>query len=179
MTAETLKLRSSVKSSLKKFVLIRGTVLAVLGVCILLYGALFLAVETLAVWGFPMLFVAIALIAIGLMPYRRLCRREKRPDEIVENGNLALHYNMEGRPTFTIPLVSIDRKAYVEKGRDYGIAIWLKQPLPQKLIVFNPNVDMEKYQQESLKRHGSDLFFPYFTERSYKALTAFEEVEED
>lgn len=173
MSAEQLKLRSSVKPTLMRFVLIRGTILGFIGACLLLYGALFLPAETLKMWGFPILILALILIAVGLIPYRRLTRRERYPDELIVDGSNTIHFNIRGEPTFSIPLQNMERYSYLEKGRLYGLGIWLKQPEKDKIEIHNSKFDLEKYKLTSQKQYECDIFLPFFTQRSYNILNAF------
>jgi hypothetical protein len=175
MTAEQLKLRTSIKETLKRFVLIRGTVLGIIG-CILLYAALFLPVDQLKIWGFPIILLAGGLIAVGFIPYRTLTKREHKPDELIIEGDYALHFNAQGEPTFTIPLSNVERYSYLEKGNLYGIGLWLKEP-NGKVEVHNEQFDLDKFQQNSQKKYECDLFLPYFTQRSYNILNAFHQEE--
>ena len=69
-----------------------------------------------------------------------------------------------------MPRVSIDRIADLAKGSDYGIGIWLKSPLPKKILVSDRNFKMRSFLEESFKKHRCHLYLPYFTERALKAI---------
>lgn len=153
-----LKLRSSIRSSLLRFTLWKGTLMAALGASVLLYAGLYMPVDTLNKWGLPMLLVGGGLITLGLLPYRKLKRLEIKPDELMLSET-HLQFTSQGKLMITIPLQSIDKTAYLEEGRQYGIGVWLKKPLPRL-----PS------SQQKMQRFGCSLFFPYFSERAYTLL---------
>jgi hypothetical protein len=173
---ETLKLRNSIKPALIHFTLIRGTVLGAIGICLILYTGIFLPPIALQYWGSLILLVGGGLITWGLLPYRRLRRLEVKPYEIVAVENKALHYLSNGKSLFSIPTQSIHRITYFEKNKDYGIAIHLKYPLPEKIRVQDVRFNFDAFQKKSLKKYDCDLFLPYFSERSWRALKDFQNV---
>lgn len=165
---EGYKLRSSIRTSLMRFVLMKGTAIALIGALLLLYGGIFLPVDVLSIWGFPLMLAGGGLIAAGLLPYRLLSRLERKPDELIVNTNELILIS-QGRPCLTIPCQSIARTAYIEYGRCYGIAIWLKTPIPEKVIVHTSRFP-KRYQKNTHKYYDCTLFLPYFTERSFTTL---------
>ncbi|MBA3957825.1 MAG: hypothetical protein H0X51_05460 [Parachlamydiaceae bacterium] len=169
---ETLKLRSSIKPSVMRRTVLYGTVCAAIGAFILLYSALFLSVETLSTWGLLILVVSGTLISVGLLPYRKLTRLERHPHELIAIEDQALQFYVRGQLVLTIPSISVQRYTYIVNGQDYGIAVHLKQPLPEKLVVHEHSFKMRKFQERSRKKYNCDLFFPYFSERSYDELVA-------
>lgn len=168
-----LKLRSSIKPSYMRFVLIRGTILAALGAIILLYGALYLPVSNLSVYGLPLLCIAGIFITIGLRPYRRLCKLEKQPHELIATGEQGLNIAFNGKATMYIPLNSIKTIDYIEIGRQYGIGIDLEKPVPEKIIVKDGDFDIDRFEERSQENYQSDIFIPFFSERSFRQLTEF------
>jgi hypothetical protein len=120
-------------------------------------------------WGLPIFLTSIALITLGMLPYRKLKLLEMNP-YILKWDDEWLHFVTKGKTLFSIPLVSIAETKYVQKGKGYGIGLWLKKPLPQKMIVCDRHFDLDAYMKRSQSEHGCDLFFPYFTERSARAL---------
>jgi hypothetical protein len=165
-----LKLRSSIRSSLMRFVLFRGTLIAALGGTLLLYGAIALPENTLRLWGLPILLIAGGLMTIGMLPYRKLTQLEKNPYEIIAPDEKSIHFAKNGKALFIIPVESVERTAFLDRGDMYGIRIWLKRPIPQKMIVQDPKFNMEKFQKDSLKKFNCDLFLPYFSAHSYASL---------
>lgn len=146
MEQETIKLRTSIKTPLMRRVVLRGSFLALLGAAILLYAGVVMPVDSLSIWGLPLLLVSGSLITLGLLPYRKLTRLEKKPDELIISEN-QIQYIVRGKSSLTIPQQNIARTAYVEHGNMYGICVWLKHPTPNK---------NSRY----------DLFFPYFSEKA-------------
>jgi len=171
MTVKSVcKIRSSIKPPLKRAVLFRGTVLGGMGGLLLLMGGVFIPLSLLKIFGLPLLIVAIFLITKGLLPYRRLCQMETKPNEIVLLGDDHLKFSMLGKHILTVPKSSIDEVKYIEKDNDYGIALWLKQTAPEKIVIHRQTFEIGKYQQESQKNHGCDLFFPFFNRHAYNTL---------
>ncbi len=62
---------------------------------------------------------------------------------------------------------------YVEKEELYGIALWVK-PTPEKIKILDERFDLEGFLFESHQKFGCDLFFPYFTEESFKLISLLE-----
>jgi hypothetical protein len=173
MSNDILKIRSSIKSSLLRLILIRGTIIAGVGALFIFLAAAFLTVTLLNTWGFLILCLAVSLIGIGMIPYRKLTRLEKKPYEIIAEDNSKLHFKILGNPAFMIPCVSIQNMKYLEKGNIYGIAIFLKRPLTEKILINEQNFDMRKFQKNSQKKYACDLFLPYFSQRSFNELSEF------
>lgn len=157
-----IKVRSSIKPRLMRHIILRGSIFAVMGSLIFLYAGIFMPVAILSAWGIPLLFIAGGLLAIGLLPYRRLSRLERKPDELAANESSLIFHHL-GRPVMTIPVTSIKRMAYLDHGNKYGIGLWLKDPLPEKIIIHD-----RRYKPDA--SFNADLFFSYFTERSYQEL---------
>ena len=166
-----LKLRSSVHSSLKRQMLWQGTLLALVGLSILGYSSLFFSSADLGIWGFLLFCLGIGFISAGLIPYRRLCRLEINPHEIVVLDEVTIKFNWQGKSTLTVPWISVSKTAYMKRShKNYGIGIWLKQPAPEKVIVHDLNFNVRCFQDGSRRLYGCDLFLPFFSEHSYKEL---------
>lgn len=133
----------------------------------LLIAGAFIPVSLLKTWGLAILIVALLLITIGLIPYRRLTKLETSPDEI-HCDDTFLFFIRKGKPIYQIPLSTIDRLEYVEKDALYGLCIWLKAT-EEKIKVFNPEIACHQHPI----CQGADLFFPYFSERSCKEIQEF------
>lgn len=176
---ETIKLRSSIKPSLKRIAVIRGTLLAAIGMGILLYGTLFMSVTDLTQWGWLMFLVAGVLTAAGLIPYRKLTKLEREPYEIAVIQDLSLTFSSNQHQLFTIPITAIQRFDHQDKDELYGIRIWLQHPPKEKVIIQDPYFDIKAFENRSRKLWECDLFLPYFTERSYKSLQDHLSVDED
>lgn len=157
-------LRSSIKPSLMRKTLWQGTVLAALGAFIFLYAGVAIQRTTLQTWGIPILGVGLALITLGLLPYRRLTRLELNPYKIVIASETEFTF-FKGIPLFTIPFAAIDTISFYDGKKDYGICIKLKNTPTEKVIVHTSSTCLKVFQ-----RNGCDLFFPYFTRRSFDEL---------
>lgn len=89
------------------------------------------------------LIAGLGLIALGLIPYRRLQRLEVRPNELVISEHGLIYYK-GGDLQWKLPYSSIQRLSFQETAWRYGIAL-----------------DVEG---------RFDLFLPYFTKRSFQIL---------
>lgn len=173
MEKQKASLRSSVSSAMMQKTLLRGTFLGGLGVLILLAAGIFVPPDQMKVWG-PFFFLfSLGLITFGLLPYKKLKRLEEKPYTLTIEGEEWLHLSSQGKPLFSIPISSIDHIDYMDRSDPYGIAVFLKNPLPKKLTVQDPNFDLAAFYQRSLNQHQCDLFLSYFSRRSFIALQEF------
>lgn len=170
MEEAVLTLRSSIKASLKKQTIIRGTILGGLGISLWLFGAIALPENTLNFWGWPILLIGGILIVIGLLPYRRLSRLENRPHEIVVTDLEELYCSMHGTPFFKIALENIEEMAYLDDENRYGIGLWIKLPKNKYIEVLYPSLVLETYLKDCQKHYFCDVFLPFFSKRSFEEL---------
>lgn len=176
METETLKLRNTIQPALIRVAIFRGSILGAMGVALLLFG-IFLPVSILKYWGFPLFLAAGGLITWGLLPYRQLRALETMPNELVAIENKYLQYRIKGKNILKIPFQSIRELHYMEKGSTYGIGILLKDPLPEKIVIHDTTFNIDRFQEMSLIKFKSDLFFPYFSKRSFDELWNFWQIE--
>ena len=170
MENEQTTLRSTVLPSVMHRLLWRGSCFAIAGAACLLIPGILMPPLLMGVWGLPTFILGMGLIAWGLIPYRRLRSLEENPYRLILVGETALTFTSKGKPLFTTPRKSIEEIRYFEKENTYGIALWLKSPLPEKLQVENESFDLNGFRERSKKVHGCDLFLPYFSQRSFTTL---------
>lgn len=173
MGSDSIKLFSSIKPALMRAYLVRGTFIAMLGLLLLVYGGTFLDVHSLTIWGIPILFVGSGLIAYGLIPYRRLCRFEKNPSELIVDESGFVQFIEGGKLVYSIPLENIEHLDYYEKGNNYGICVTLKDKAEQKVIVHQSRFNASQYQRHCRKIYDCDLFIPYFGRRAFTRLAFY------
>ncbi len=154
--ADTLSLFSCVHPQLMRSTLFRGVGLALLGLTPLIYAGLFLPVTPLNRWGAPLFLLSMLLITWGLLPYRKLTRLEKKPDQLLIQENGTIEYYVRGILQLSMAQDEIDHVSYFHSPSKYGIALWRK----------------------ASKQEISPLFFPYFSERSYRELESLLEPKE-
>jgi hypothetical protein len=177
---ERLILRTSVASKLKKRKLYSGTLLAFFGVSILVGLGAMTPPDLLAEWGWLIYLVSLGMIAIGLIPYRHLCRLETSPYELHAVGLESLEYFQNKQKILTVPKSAILNYAYLESedGKDNGIAFWLTKE--SQIKVHHATFDAAAFRRNSRETQQADLFFPYFSRRAYEDLKCWwEEKEED
>jgi len=130
---------------------------------IILLGGTVLPLEQLKFWGIPIFISGITLIAIGLMPYKRLSQLQLKPHEIHYDGE-ALLFCKQGGALFKIQESSIAKMEYREKEKLYGIAIFLKRPIEEPVKVLQSQFNFEAFSVHSAEHFEQcDLFFPYFS----------------
>jgi hypothetical protein len=138
MNEDFLKLRTSIKPELMRKALFRGSLLGGTGVFLLVISGIFMPVPILSQWGIPIFLLAMLLIAFGMIPYRKLTRLEKSPNEIIISSDDLLTYCRKGKIIFQISLSSISSCSYIDDESVYGIKLILQE--------------------------GQEIFLPYFTE---------------
>lgn len=126
-----------------KWILIQGSLLAILGALMLVFSGIFLPVVILKKWGLLIFLFSLGLIAAGLIPYRRLQRLEIKPDQLIllEKG---LIYKKAGDQEWQFSFDSIQSVDFVDNPWRYGILLRIENQW--------------------------DVFLPYFTRRSYDEL---------
>lgn len=158
---DQLTLRSSLKPALMKSMLWQGTILAALGAILLLLGGILLPPTELNNWGLPVFIVSIALITIGLLPYRRLRRLETKPYRIIVDKDW-LELTLQDKTLLSIPWESIEKFIYIDQKQMYGIGIILKKPLPKQVVIYT--------KKRILFSQECDVFLPYFSKHAYQVV---------
>lgn len=126
--------------------------------------------EQLTPWGWLLYAVALGLITLGLLPYRKLTMLEKRPNEIRLVNNCRMDVCLQGIPTLSIPYKTIAKVAYLPNSSPYGIALTYKTPVEEKIVLLNPAFKATAYQEKSINMYSCDCFLPYFSRRSFELL---------
>lgn len=168
--SEILKIRSSLSTDLMRHVLMRGSLLAAIGIGLMAYAGTFFSLQTLHDWGWIIYALAIGLITFGLLPYRKLGRLEKKPHQIILGDDDTLIFYFQGKKTFSIPLEIIEKTDFQQDKYKYGIKIFLKKPVNNKIIIHDPSFNMQRFMAQSHKSYNCDLFLPYFSKRGFELL---------
>lgn len=108
---------SSMKSVHLKRRLFWGTPAALLGAVLLLYESI-VRID----WGFPLFLLAFCLMAIGLLPYRRLKKLDAFPSQIVITEERLIYFQ-QGKVRVEIPLNAIRKLKEYESYFSYGITV--------------------------------------------------------
>ncbi len=162
---DSITIRTSIRPGLKRFLLIRGTLLALIGVALLIYSGVFISVETLTNWGAAIVLVSFLLMAWGLVPYKRITKMEENPNKLVITEDEHLHYHRHGKDILTFPLKAIKDVKFIGEKSLYGIALELEPDWKEKVPDPALSVVMQMFLYSMKKRHQFDRFFPYFSER--------------
>lgn len=163
MARDCIKIDTTVTSPLKRWILFRGTILALLGVGIFFYAGIYLPKELLAAFGIPLWLLGISLIAFGLIPYKLICRLENNPYELIITDDNQLHYVRRGKKIFTVPLYEIEKIETIGGSTSYGVGFKLKKGFSGKF----------PKQEKNLIKYGVDIYLPHFTPRACKSLKAY------
>jgi hypothetical protein len=164
---ESFCIDSTIRSELLNHALKRGAWFGGGGASLILGGGIFFPLELLQIWGVPLFGLGLLFIGVGLRPYRQLCKLQMKPHSLHIDDHYLL-FLKNGKPLFKISLTSIEKVLYVEKKRLYGLAIWLKRPIAEKVKVLEPNFDFAAFAFNSMQHfEGCDLFLPYFSDRAY------------
>lgn len=161
-----MRLYTTVKPSVRRRHLLRGTALAGIGMLFLVIAGVFFPPSILQSWGLFILIAGGLLIGLGLLPSRRLARLAANPDalDVTDEGNI--EFIADKQVLFSFPLDTVDKVSYQEDTVCYGMLIHIKQGL--QVRTFLSPKDAEAY-----RRNGNGLFFPFFSEKSCEALQEF------
>ncbi len=152
MNDRPIQLYSGVKSQLKKDILFRGSLLSILGIALWVITGAILPSPLLSTWGIPIFFVGGSLIALGLVPYKRLTSLETHPFHLSLHADGTIILSRKGKVRCTITVDMIERVSFHEAPGVVGILVWFKAGVQG---------------QPSWKRYGADLFLPYFGKHAY------------
>lgn len=168
MSSDSVTIYTSIKPQLKRFVLLRGTLIALAGVALIVYAGAFLGPSTLNNWGLAIFLSGAFFIALGLIPYKRVARIEEAPNKIIVTDRRQLHYYRHGKDVWTLPLEAIEQVVEIDEPGFYGIGLKLSSEytgaLPKLSIIG------EIYARGIRSRHRVDVIFPYFSRHSYREL---------
>lgn len=157
------RLRTSIAAELQRGRLLLGSAIAAPGILLMIWAS-FLSPQLLARWGVVFALLSILLIALGLIPYRRICRLQLHPNQIaLEEENLT--YVIGETPRFRLSKEGVREIAFLKERGGYGIGLWLHLPIEKKITVIDPRFDMQKFMNQS-RRRGCDLYLPLFSERA-------------
>lgn len=175
--ADHLILYSSIPPILLKKTLLKGSLLAIVGALIFVFAGSFLSPLYMKQWGWTIYPGCLTLIAYGLIPYRRMSRLVLKPDQLIAKGKEDLEFFSKGEKIFRIPFSIIQDIHYIEQNTLHGIGMkldpesiegFIKQfPKSKKLLSTNIRIHPLDY----------DLFFPFFTQRSFNELKEWQAEE--
>lgn len=156
---DSKKYFTGIRQELKRRLLMRGSVWAVVGTLPLIYAGIFFGAHILNFWGLALFGFWLICLMVGMIPFRKLTRLENNPNSLVIDLE-KLTYIKDKKEILSVPLESIEGLDNVDRGDVYGIGVRLKNPVPKKVVVYNDELSTI-YGVE-----GYSLFFPYFTERT-------------
>lgn len=169
MIREYLIIRTTISRTVIKRVLLKGFCIALLGILGLVLGGIFLPIDSLQRWGWVIVFTSLGLVTLGLRPYRRLVRLQLKPNELSILDADMMTFISRGRKILTIPLQSISKISYLAHPLHDGIAVWLKQPAPDPVVIHDGLKEVEVIRKKGREK-GADLFFSHFNLHAYEEL---------
>lgn len=159
-----------VAPSYKRRVVLKASFGGGIGVSALVAAGAFMPQAELNFWGLPLLIVAGALITWCMLPYRRMTELENSPDELWINAKNELVYAKKNHPLFSVPLSAIEKIFYTDRGNEYGICLKTAPHPAQKIRIHHINLDFNALRQTAIRKHGCDIFLPFFSKRTYDDL---------
>lgn len=160
-----MKLHSSVKTAFLNTVLFKGAIFSFLG-SFLLISSLFMPLNFLSTYGFILLIIASYLIGKGLYPYQKLKMLQIQPHEIyLDDKNLI--FSWKKKPAFMISLELIEKVTFQENSYASGICLNLKKHFIKEAKIIDQRFDLTLFVQNCQTEYGCDLFFPYFSKKSF------------
>jgi hypothetical protein len=167
--ADNLILRSTIHADLRRYTLLKGSILALFGIFMILISGIFLPKEILDLWGLPVFVIGMGFITWGLLPYRQLSRLESRPNELHLTPSQDLDYIEQGQVALRIPLKAVKKWIHSETDQLYGIGVVLNHGMENSVIMYQ-NLHQSATHPTILKEFNVNFFFPYFSKRSYDEL---------
>ena len=161
---------TSLTSPLMKNALLRGTLMAFIGLCPMFYAAISFNERELQTWGVMIFLIGFIFITIGMLPFKRLKALENGPDCLKAQQDTGLVYTRQGKKIATIPFESIRDLAFIKNQGCYGMGIQLKENTLKKVEIHTNRFDFVKFRRRSLQQTGYDCFFPFFSERSCRLI---------
>ena len=162
-----LILRSTIYNDLLTRTLKRGAWIGGGGALLIILGGTLLPLVLLKIWGIPLFCTGMACISIGLLPYRRLTWLQLKPHTLYLSAD-QLTFFRSGKPLLKIALCSLEKSAYLENEKQYGIGLWLKRPIIEKVKVLQPDFNFVRFSEQSMENfEGCDFFLPYFSRHAW------------
>lgn len=147
---------SVVRTTCLREVVKRGTWLGLVGIFPLLLSAILLPSQILHGWGLGMFVFFLTCLMCGLLPYKRLVKKQLHPDVLFIEGPFLIYAlnGRNGRIKRCIPVDQVLSSQYIAYSTNYyGIEVFLKN---EKLHV---NESEDKNKNKKIR-----VFFPYFTQ---------------
>lgn len=115
------------RTTVKPTILLRrlgfGTLSAAAGILLLIGADLYFTPLEMGNRGLIIFFIAIALVAIGLTPYRRLQRQKLQPDTLRLDCKGFLHYQKGGELKWSLSLANLHKIHFRSNFFQYGIEL--------------------------------------------------------
>jgi hypothetical protein len=173
---DILTLYTSLQPSLLRRKLLKGFGFAMIGALIIVLSGTFLDPLKLKKWGFLLFLMSVFLIAYGLVPYRRMTVLTSKPDMLKIVALNYLEFYSKDTKILSIPLKSISNVIFCEDKFAYGIGLILKlDEKENEIYPFQSSRPQEKFRN----RFNTDIFFPFFSKRSFKELQEWLNEEKD
>ncbi|WP_148300653.1 cell division protein CrgA [Candidatus Protochlamydia sp. R18] len=163
-------LRTAIPEKWIKKRLWKGIVWSLLGLIPMIYVGGFAELPFLQKWGIWAFLIGFGLITAGLVPYKKLISIQQKPHELRLSETDQIDYYLKGKKVLGLPISSIKQIEYYNKDQDFGIIVRLKVPLANPFIIYSHSFSLVNFQKKSFLVEKADIFFPYFTQRSFDEL---------
>ena len=160
-------IKTTISAAIIKIFLMRGLFFAFIGIIGMTLSGAFLPIPLLKNWGFLIYVGCMGLIIWGLLPYKKIAQLQLKPNKLRLNSQLEIQFFSKGLNIISIPANSIQEIKYYKNAMNYGILIWFKKPLTEKVILHHQeNKEVHSLRKQGYKMAHADLFIPWFNERS-------------
>ncbi|MBS4164844.1 Uncharacterized protein PRO82_002179 [Candidatus Protochlamydia amoebophila] len=163
-------LRTAIPEKWIKKQLWKGIIWSLLGLIPMIYIGGFAELPFLQKWGIWTFLIGFGFITAGLVPYKQLISIQQKPHELRFSETDQIDYYLKGKKVLGLPISSIKQIEYYNKDQDFGIIIRLKFPLANPFIIYSHSFSLVNFQKKSFLFEKADIFFPYFTQRSFDEL---------
>jgi hypothetical protein len=172
-----LVLRTSIPDRWIKKHLLKGIAMSLIGLIPLIYIGGFASLPVLQKWGFFVFLLGFGFITLGLLPYKKLISIQQRPHELRFFENNHITYYRKGRKIFDFPISMIKDVRYYQNKNDYGILVYFKNTFDHPMRIYEPHFNITSFQKASSQFEKCDLFFRFFSTRSFNELKEWLEEE--
>ena len=158
-----LLLQTTIRTAHLKRSLIRGSIIAGMGIFVIFATYLTLPPEKLEIVGIWAYLLGCSAIAFGLIPYKRLRQLELYPARLIASQEKLL-LTANGKHVLTLPWENIASFSFMDTPQRYGLQFILKE-------------HMKVNSRFAYMSSEKEMFLPYFSKNSFERLKEFYDFE--
>ncbi len=162
--------KEAVQKALRK-----GMFFASIGAFILVFAGVQLSVQQLGKWGGMLFLIGMGLITWGLLPYRKLSSMQLNPNRMMLNQSLEAVYFIKNQKALSFSIASIASSEWIVDQGIPGILVKFKETLTPPLTIYSGIKEAKKMRKRAKQRKG-DIFFPHFSQASFRIWQEWKEL---